>query len=619
MTATTSSSPASAPLQDFVEAANPQAVAPRLEALRTAMAGAKVDAFLVPRADAHRGEAVPPGEERLAFISGFTGSAGMAIIGQKNAVLFVDGRYTLQAPAQTDTKKFSVRQAPIETSASWILKNLDDGAKVAYDPWLHTPGEIKVLGKAIKGHAKLVASKNLIDAIWSERPAPPTSTVSVFGGNRMGLSAPEKIASLRQTLLAQKADALVLSLPESICWLLNVRAGDVPNAPFMLGFAILPKRGLPTLFVAKDKLTKTNRAQFEGLARLKNVKKLLPALEKLGEAKKAVWIDPATCPAAIADSLRKSGAKLIEKRDPVLLPKAIKNDAEIAGMREAHRVDAIAFAKFLRWFDIEAPKGQLTEIDIVKKLENFRRDIEALVDISFETISGAGPNGAIVHYRVTEKTNRRLNAGELMLVDSGGQYLLNSDDNFFAGTTDITRTMFTGSVTAEQKTHFTAVLKGMIALSMVRFPQGTNGAQIDVLARQFLWNTGLNYNHGTGHGVGAYLSVHEGPAGIAPRYTAVPLQAGMVLSNEPGFYLEGQYGIRIENLVVINQSAVAENFLEFETLTLVPIDLRLIDAKTLSAAERDWLNAYHQRIRDEIGVSLEGEDRDWLENATKPI
>lgn len=596
-----------AKFQSFEEKSDPSQVAPRLAALRKAMKGAGVDYFLVPRADAHRGESVPASEARLAYVTGFTGSAGLALIGGKDAHLFVDSRYTLQAPAQTDTALVTVHEvASLAIDAKDYVKK---DSVVAYDPWLHTPGEVRDLTDKLKGHAKVVAHDNLIDAVWDDRPAPPAGQIEILGHNRAGKSAADKIAELQKTLSDDGADAVVFTLPESICWLFNIRGRDVPNTPFVLGFAVVPKKGEPTLFLDPAKVTPELENSLEGIAAIEPAKKLTKTLEKLGKNGTAVLVDPASAPIAIADTLKNAGATLIEKRDPVLLPKSRKNEAEQAGMREAHRLDGVALAKFLHWFDSEAAKGKLTEIGIVTALEAFRREEESCVDASFDTISGAGPNGAIVHYRVSTKTDRRLNAGEIMLVDSGAQYL--------SGTTDITRTLFTGSATDEQKDRYTRVLKGMIAISMARFPKGTSGAQIDVLARQFLWADGVSYSHGTGHGVGAYLGVHEGPVGISSRYT-LPIEVGNVLSNEPGYYKAGEYGIRIENLIMVKESDFA-GFLEFETLTLAPIDKRLIDVALLTDAERAWLNAFHRQVWAEIGPKVSGDVKAWLEEATAEI
>ena len=597
--------------QSFDSNVDRGALPARIKALRAEINAAGVDAFLVPRADAHRNEAVPESEARLAYITAFTGSAGLAIVGLKRAGLFVDSRYTLQAPAQTDTSLFQVFEAPPSSLAAEIGRFVPKGGKVGYDPWLHTPGEIKDLTARFADRATLVPLTNLVDRIWSDRPAPPASPIEFLGDNRAGKSATAKLDELRKALAAEQADAVVLTLPESLCWLFNMRGRDTPNTPFVLGFAIVPQRGLPTLFLGKSRLDETIRTALSGVAKLADATTLVAALRRLGAADKRVVIDPASVPSAIASALQGAGAELVERRDPVLLPKSKKNDAEIGGMREAHRLDGVALAKFLAWYDAEAPGGQLTEIDIVTALESFRREEPSLVDVSFDTIAGAGANGAIVHYHVTRDTNRRLERGELMLVDSGAQYL--------SGTTDVTRTLSTGEVTTEQKDRYTRVLKGMIGLAMARFPRGTSGAQLDTLARQHLWQAGITFNHGTGHGVGAFLSVHEGPIGFSPRYT-LPLEPGMIISDEPGYYEAGAFGIRIENLVMVVESAVGGGkYLEFETLTLAPIDTRLIDLSLLVPAEREWLNHYPQRVFKEIGPLLKGSSKTWLKEATQPI
>lgn len=597
--------------QSFKSRTSPKTVASRLRALRREIANAGLHGFLVPRADAHRGESVPPGEARLAYVTSFTGSAGLAVVGLRKAALFVDSRYTLQAPAETDTRLVTVIESPSLLSER-IAEFVPKGGRIGYDPWLHTPGEIAELNKKLGDRVTLVPTDNLVDRIWHDRPGPPVTPVEFLGPNRAGTTAAEKLEALRAELAGARVDALVLTLPESICWLFNMRGRDVPNTPFVLGFAIVPRRGRPTFYVHRNKITAELRKGLEGIANVADARNLPAALRRLGAAGKRVMLDPATCPVAIVDAIKQEDkADIVEGRDPTLLPKSKKNEVEISGMREAQRLDGVAMAKFLHWFDKEAPKGQLTEIDVVTALESFRREDPALVDISFDTIAGAGPNGAIVHYHVDERTNRRLAPGELMLVDSGGQYLM--------GTTDITRTIASGPATSVQKDRFTRVLKGMMAIAMARFPRGTTGAQIDILARQFLWQEGITYHHGTGHGVGHYLSVHEGPVGISMRYST-PLEPGMIISDEPGYYEEGAYGIRIENMVLVVESKVGGGkYLEFETLTLAPIDLRLIEPSLLTEAERHWLNAYHARVWREIGPQLKGEVKAWLKDATRPI
>ncbi len=596
--------------QSFEEISDPRSVAPRVRALRERLEEHGLDAFLVPLANAHRGESLPPGEKRLAYISGFTGSAGIAVIGKNRAALFVDGRYTLQAPAQTDTDVFDVLPLPAQNPAGWARGQLKKGARIGFDPWLHTPDEMNRFTQEVQGHGIFVPVRNLVDEIWTDRPGPPTGSVELLDVERAGVSRGDKLDSLRRTLEEKGADALVLTLPESICWLFNMRGRDVPNTPVVLCFAIVSRTGKPTLYLDPARLTENQRDELSRVVDIADPSGFVPDLSALGRQNAAVWIDPGTCPCAVRNALKESGAVLVGKGEPVLAAKAIKNEAELAGMRQAHLLDGVAMARFLCWFDAHAPAGTLSEIDIVTALEAFRRRDDTLVDVSFETIAGAGPNGAIVHYRVTTGSNRILKPGELMLVDSGGQYL--------SGTTDITRTLSTGSVTQRQRRNFTRVLKGMIAISTLNFPKGTTGAQIDVLARHALWQAGLNYAHGTGHGVGAFLGVHEGPAGIAPRYH-VPLEAGMILSNEPGYYEENAYGIRIENLVHVIASNVGKDFLAFETLTLAPIDTRLIDTALLSSAERDWLDAYHARVLEKIAPHLDGETRNWLQRATRPL
>lgn len=596
--------------QSFEEKTDSRTVAPRLAALRAAMVKAGVDGFLIPRADAHRGESVPAAEARLAYMTGFTGSAGCAVVGLKKAGLFVDSRYTLQAPAQTDTTKITVHEWLLGGLSPQMADYVPKGGRIAYDAWLHTPGEIRELAAKLDGRATLVPSANLVDAIWADRPAAPVSTIEFLGHNRAGQSAEDKIAEIQRAIANDHADAAVLTLPESICWLLNMRGRDVPNTPFVLGFAIVPKQGQPTLYLDPAKINESLQAALADTAKVASRQTLTAALAKLGKAGKAVMVDPASAPEAIVAALQEAGARLVEKRDPVLLPKSRKNEAELSGMREAHLLDGVAMTKFLAWFDASAPQGKLTEIGIVTALEAFRREEETCVDASFDTISGAGPNGAIVHYRVTEKTDRQLNPGELMLVDSGAQYL--------SGTTDITRTLSTGSPGDEECDRYTRVLKGMIAVSMARFPKGTTGAQIDILARQSLWQAGVTYSHGTGHGVGAYLGVHEGPVGISARHTA-PFELGNVISNEPGYYKSGAYGIRIENLVTVVESAEFPGYFEFETLTLAPIDKRLIRTDLLSEAERAWLDAYHQSVWQQVGPRLKGHVKEWLQQATAPL
>ncbi|WP_027834436.1 aminopeptidase P family protein [Maritalea myrionectae] len=595
--------------QTFEERANPELVGPRVEALRKKMKTKKVDAFLVPRADAHRGENVPAGDERLSYISSFTGSAGTAIVAQDKAALVVDGRYTLQAPTQTDTDVFEIVDLSPTATADWLIANLKKGQKVGYDGWLHTPKEVETLDRklAAKG-IKLIEVSNLVDAIWKDRPAPPTNDIYTLEVAQTGKSASDKLAELQKQMLEKGADYLVLTLPESTNWLLNIRGSDIANTPVSLGFAIVPQSGASRFFVQPEKINPVIQAELSDVTVLEPIEELEEALKSMYTD--SVWFDDATAPIKLVNLAKSVGATIITDKDPVVIAKARKNAAEVEGMKAAQTSDALAMARFLSWLDDEAPKGKLTEIEIVEKLEDCRRQSNELLDISFETISGSGPNGAIVHYRVSENTSRTLNPGELMLVDSGGQYR--------NGTTDITRTMATGDTTPDQRKHFTLVLKGMIALSRVHFHKGATGAHLDALARQFLWNEGLNYAHGTGHGVGALLGVHEGPCGISGVNHTV-LEEGNILSNEPGFYLEGEYGIRIENLIMVVPSEKNEKFLKFDTLTYTPIDLRLIEKDLLTPEEIEWLNDYHQKCYELIADRLEDDKQEWLKQATRAI
>ncbi len=594
--------------QSFTDTSSPKTVRPRLAALRREMKARGLAGYLVPRGDMFRGEYVPHNAERLAYLTSFTGSAGLCLVGIRRAGLVVDGRYTAQAPLQTDTKLVEVLTAAPGGYPPELAAIAGKTGAVGYDPWLFSPSDLDALANLFGNRERLVPTDNLVDLIWTkDRPAPPDGPVELLGANRAGMARADKIAALRGEVSKAGADALVLTMPESVNWLLNMRGRDVPHTPFALSFALVPKRGKPVLFIDRAKIG-PDAAGLAGDIAFAEISALPGRLERLGMASKKIWLDKATAPSLVVSTLTESGATLIDKRDPVLALKAVKNDAELDGMRDAHKRDGVAMVKFLAWVDSAVGSGELTEIDVTEKLEAFRREDETLVEISFDTICGSGPNGAIIHYRVTESSNRAITPGDILLVDSGGQYQ--------AGTTDITRTMATGPVSDEVRDRNTRVLKGMIAISLAKFPKGTTGAQIDVLARAPLWEIGLNYNHGTGHGVGAFLSVHEGPVGISPR-AQVPFSAGNIVSNEPGYYLEGAYGIRIENLIHIKDSG--EGWLESETLTLAPIDKRLIDVGMLTDPERNWLNAYHARVLKEIGPLVDAETRAWLEQATLAI
>ncbi|ETX16155.1 X-Pro aminopeptidase [Roseivivax halodurans JCM 10272] len=592
--------------QSFAETARPEQGPPRLEALRAEMARDRLDAFLVPRADMYQGEYVASREERLAWLTGFTGSAGYCVVLRDRAALFVDGRYRVQARAQV-ADVFERVDWPETQVWDWIAGALPEGGRVGVDPWLTSVEGLRKLEAGI-GTAEVVRCENLVDRVWDDQPAAPVGPVSAQPLELAGWAHGDKIAGLAAEM--GEAQTTVITLPDSIAWLLNIRGTDIPRNPVPHATALLHASGSVTLFIAKEKLADLGDHLGDAVT-LAAPGDFTGALSDLPGP---VRIDPASCPVAVADILAEAGIAIDEAKDPCLLPKARKSEAEIAGARAAHARDAAAMVRFLAWLDAQAP-GSLTEIDVVTRLEAERRATEALLDISFETISGAGPHGAIVHYRVTESTNARVEEGQLLLVDSGGQYR--------DGTTDITRTVPVGEVGPEERADFTRVLRGMIAISRLRWPKGLAGRDIEAIARAPLWQAGRDYAHGTGHGVGSYLSVHEGPQGLSRR-SSVPLEPGMILSNEPGFYREGAYGIRIENLIVVQEAAplpggTMDAMLTFETLTYVPIDRRLIVPEMLTAEERDWLNAYHATCHARLETLVEGEVRDWLDAATAPI
>jgi len=602
--------------QSFEDRAERAASGPRVAALRTELARRGLTGFIVPRSDRHQNEYVPASEQRLAWLTGFTGSAGVAIVLMQRALLFVDGRYTLQAREQVDTSLFAIEHLVDTPPDRWIEENLAIGDRLGYDPWLHTVEGAERLGKACAaaGVTLVAVEPDLIDAIWADRPAPPLGAVTVHDVRFAGEAAEDKLARIRAEVAKLRADALVVSDPHAVAWAFNIRGADVAHTPLPLAFTIVPQAGRPSLYVDGRKLSNDVRNRLEVLADVREPSDFVGALGALGRQKQTVRLDQATAADALARLITSHGGKVTRAPCPIALMKAVKNEVEIAGARAAQLRDGAAVTRFLAWFDREAPRGKLTEIEAVAALESFRRDTGLLKDISFPTIAGAGPDGAIVHYRVTTQSNRVVAPGELFLIDSGGQY----ED----GTTDVTRTIAVGEPTAEMRDRFTRVLKGHIAIARAIFPEGTTGAQLDSLARQFLWSQGLDFDHGTGHGVGSYLSVHEGPARISKLGTTA-LKAGMILSNEPGYYKTGAYGIRIENLVlVIGAAAVpgAEKPLyAFETLTLAPIDRRLIVAEMLTPDETAWLDGYHARVFEALSPLLDADSCAWLTAATRPL
>ena len=602
--------------QTFEAPAEGQDTAGRIARLREVMARAVLDAVLVPHADEFMNEYVPPCGQRLTFLTGFTGSAGLAVVARKSAALFVDGRYILQAPKQVDTNIFEVLQVPGSKPAAWIGKALKQGAVVGFDPWLHSPSTIEEMEKELgaKQIRFKALSRNPVDRVWGrQRPAPPRGTIQPHPLKYAGKSAEEKIKELQALLRKDGQDAVVLTFPDSICWLFNVRGSDVAHNPIALAFAIVPVTGKAELFVDPGKIGAEAKAHLAPLAKISAPDALAGRLTALKATGKTVRLSPGA-PAWFSRKLKGGKAKVVRAADPCVLPKARKNAAEIKGTRTAHVRDGAAMARFLAWLDREAASGSLDEIVTAQKLETIRSETQSLKEISFDTISGAGPNGAIVHYRVTAATNRKLGSGELYLVDSGAQYL--------DGTTDVTRTVAIGKPTREMQERFTLVLKGNIAVGTARFPKGTRGIDLDPFARRSLWEAGLDYDHGTGHGVGSYLSVHEGPQSIS-RSGMTVLEPGMIVSNEPGYYKTGAYGIRIENLLLVRElekiAGGEREMMTFETLTLVPIDLRLVVPEMLSSAEREWLNAYHTRVREIIGPELGPQDREWLQQATAAV
>ena len=588
--------------QTFEISSNPSQGPDRLTALRAQMTSQQIDAFFVPRADAHMGEYVAPRDARLSWLTGFTGSAGFCIATQDIAGVFIDGRYRVQVRDQV-SDVFTPVHWPEISAADWIAENLPKGCIIGFDPWLHPVDEIETLRTALP-EVTFKPIDNLIDHIWTDQSSAPTAAFFAQKINHAGETSREKCVRLAKDL---KADCAIITQPDSIAWLLNIRGADIERNPVPQAFAIFDKSGTVELFAGAGKTADIA----DHLGDEVICHDISQFADAVGSLEGKVQLDPKTAPEALRLAL--AGATIKHAPDPCLLPKAIKNAAEIAGAKAAAKRDGAAMVRFLAWLDAEAPNGALTEIDVVKKLESFRRETNALRDVSFETICGAGAHGAIVHYRVTEATNAPVKSGELLLVDSGGQYV--------DGTTDITRTVIVGDPTEEHRMCYTCVLQGMIALSRAQFPKGVGGQHLDALARFPLWTAGMDYDHGTGHGIGSYLSVHEGPQSIS-RKSNIALAQGMILSNEPGYYREGSFGIRIENLITVVPAAKGvddRDMLAFETLTLVPLDRRLINVSLLSNDERDWIDAYHQAIVNLLKEDIIGAAHNWLVQACAPL
>ncbi len=593
--------------------------ADRLAALRAELGTRSLTGFVVPLTDEHMSEYVGGYAQRLAWLTGFEGSAGSAAVLPARAAMFTDGRYTLQVREQVPGDLYEYEPVPQTSVGDWLGRHAGEGDRIGYDPWLHTAAWVAATAAKLKerGATLVAVERNPIDSIWSDRPARSDARLEIHPDSLAGQSAAAKRADIAAWLNGRRADVAVVSALDSIAWALNVRGKDVVHTPVALAFALFRADASADLFIDAAKVDVEVRAHLGPDVRVHAREAFVPALEALGG--KTVAADPATAVAAIFEALKRAPARIVEARDPIALPKAIKNATEIAGTKSAHLRDGAALTRFLHWFAGEAPKGNLDELGAAAKLRSFRDLTNSLEDLSFDTISGAGPNGAVVHYRVSEATNRRIETDSLFLVDSGGQYR--------DGTTDVTRTLAVGTPSAEMRDRFTRVLKGHIALARAVFPVGTRGTQLDTLARQFLWAAGLDYAHGTGHGVGSYLAVHEGPARIATMGGGQPggdepLAAGMILSNEPGYYKSNEYGIRVENLVLVVAKDVAgaeKEMLGFETLTLAPIDRALIDTGLLDAGERAWVDAYHARVAAEVGPHLDADAQAWLSAATAPL
>ena len=592
----------------------------RLDRLRAELGSRGLAGFIVPLADEHQGEFIPARAQRLAWLTGFRGSAGIALVLADRAAIFVDGRYTLQVDAQVDTGAFETLHISETPPTDWVAEHLPADAKLGYDPWLHTPDSVSRFEAACErvGAVLVPVDDNPLDAVWTDQPPRPLAPAVAHDLTFAGRSATEKRDEIAGELARRRIDAAVLSAPDSVAWLLNMRGGDIPNTPVVLGFAIIGADSGVKLFIDPRKITPDLKQHLGNGVTVVPPDELGGALDALGKKESRVQADPATAASWIFDRLAAAGADIVRAADPCALPKACKNWVELEGTRNAHRRDGAALTRFLAWLETEAPKGKLTEMSVAERLFDMRSGAENFRGVSFDTISGAGPNGAIVHYRVDETTDRPLRPGELFLVDSGAQYL--------DGTTDVTRTVYVANgqpAPDEPRDRFTRVLKGHIALALAQFPVGTTGGQLDMLARGALWAVGLDYDHGTGHGVGSYLGVHEGPARISKQGSGVALKPGMILSNEPGYYKTDAYGIRIENLIAVRPARPIEGgereMLEFETLTLAPIDRALIDTALMTEAEIGWLDRYHARVREELTPLVDGETAKWLLQATAPL
>ncbi len=588
-----------------------------LPLLRAELEKLRLDGFVIPHDDEYQNEYIPAYAERLMWASGFSGSAGSAVVMIDRAVIFTDGRYTLQVRSQVDDEFFAYADIPAASPESWLTENAKKGQRIGYDPMVHAADGLKRLEAAAKkaGFELVAVSPNPIDKAWKDQPPRPAARIHPHPIEFAGRTSAEKRAEIAKSVAAAGADAFLVTSPPSIAWLFNVRGGDVSRTPLPLGRAIVSKDGTATLFVAPEK-TGNDLASWLGPdVDVRAESDVDTALEKLGKDGRVIAVDPQLAPAAYVSALKRGGATVIDLVDPCALPRATKNAAELGGTRAAHLRDGAAVTRFLHWLATEAQDGSVDEIAAAKQLEAFRAETGRLVDLSFDSISGAGANGAVVHYKVSTTTNKRLEPGTLFLIDSGAQYQ--------DGTTDITRVAAIGTPTEEMRDRFTRVLKGHIGLATMRFPAGTTGHQLDMIARKPLWDAGLDYDHGTGHGVGSFLGVHEGPQRIAKVANSQALMPGMILSNEPGYYKTGAFGIRIENLIVVTQAAPVQGgereMMGFETITLAPIALDLVEPALLTAEERRWLNGYHARVRAALTPLLAADVAAWLAGATRAL
>ena len=607
--------------QKFESLSRPETARDRVIALRSLFDDLGVDAILIPKSDEYLGEYIPLCAERLAWLTSFTGSAGSALILRDSAIAFTDGRYTAQIVSQCDASIFMFEDMVSNPPSKWIQDNGSQKLRVGIDPWTLPSASVKKLQDAVDhiNGTLVMLDNNPIDTIWQDQPNQPLEPVSIQPLDVAGQLTKDKLIQIKSDLSESDTDTVIIADPLSIAWIFNIRGNDIAHNPVPLARAIINKEDEPLLFIDKRKLDMEIEAYLNQLADLRPPSEFDDVLKDLGRAQARVQIDPNSSSHAISMILTDNGAQTIEAADPTSLPRAIKNNAELKGSAHAHVVDGAAMVTFIAWLKSQKP-SDLTEIDVATKLENIRASMGEqhqcpLKDISFDTILGSGPNAAIIHYRVNEDSNRNLQDGEMLLVDSGGQYV--------SGTTDITRTIGLGKVPDNQKRYFTLVLKGMIDISLLRFPQGTRGVDIDAFARTALWKSGLDYGHGTGHGVGSYLAVHEGPQSISKR-AMVKFQSGMIVSNEPGYYREDAFGVRIENLVYIHKARDIENgeqrMLGFETLTLCPIEKDLIIQSMLTKEQLDWLNSYHKRVLEELSPLIKDADtQKWLTEATRPL